>query len=81
MNKTTALKMIKKDFSDKPAGWAEAMSNDIEDVDVEATVERSLQVALNSQAPADSEGTCHFTTAEWARRFPAEHVWKLRKPS
>ena len=31
------------------------------------------------QAPAQLSGPCHYTTAEWARKFPSEQVWKLRK--
>jgi SAM-dependent methyltransferase len=31
------------------------------------------------QAPADAETRYDFVTAEWARRWPSEEVWKARK--
>ena len=31
------------------------------------------------QAPDDATGTRSGITAEWAREFPSEHVWTLRK--
>jgi hypothetical protein len=31
------------------------------------------------QAPEDATGTRSGITAEWAREFPSEHVWTLRK--
>lgn len=31
------------------------------------------------QAPADATGTQFTVTAEWARRFPSEQVWRVRK--
>lgn len=31
------------------------------------------------QAPPDATGVEFFVTAEWARRFPAEHAWILTK--
>jgi hypothetical protein len=30
-------------------------------------------------APADAEGLTFFVDAEWAKRWPAEEVWKARK--
>ena len=34
---------------------------------------------IEIQAPEKAEGTRHFASAEWSRRFPCEHAWKLRK--
>jgi SAM-dependent methyltransferase len=34
---------------------------------------------IEVQAPADAEGAPFAVTAEWAKSFPSEHVWKLRK--
>jgi SAM-dependent methyltransferase len=31
------------------------------------------------QAPDDAKGTRFFATADWARRFPSEQAWRLRK--
>ncbi len=31
------------------------------------------------QAPPDAEGTRFFATAEWAKRFPSEQAWRLRR--
>jgi hypothetical protein len=31
-------------------------------------------------APANAEGLNFFVDAEWAKRWPAEEVWKARKP-
>lgn len=31
------------------------------------------------QAPPEASGALHFTSAEWARAWPAEQVWHLRK--
>ena len=32
------------------------------------------------QAPASARGLQHYVSAEWARRWPSEQVWHLRKP-
>jgi SAM-dependent methyltransferase len=34
---------------------------------------------LELQAPAPGPEINYFVTADWAHRFPSEHVWKLRK--
>ena len=34
---------------------------------------------IEIQAPDAGEGTRSYATADWAKRFPTEHVWKLRK--
>lgn len=34
---------------------------------------------IEVQAPVDAEGTKFTVTAEWARRYPCEQVWRLRK--
>ena len=31
------------------------------------------------QAPADATGSRSGVSADWAREFPSEHVWTLRK--
>ena len=31
------------------------------------------------QAPSDTNGREFWVTAEWARRFPSEQAWTLRK--
>lgn len=31
------------------------------------------------RAPESAAGRRYFVTAEWARRWPAEHAWRLRK--
>jgi hypothetical protein len=31
------------------------------------------------QAPDDVQGTRFFATADWARRFPSEQAWRLRR--
>jgi hypothetical protein len=31
------------------------------------------------QAPVPGPGVRYYVTADWAHRFPAEQVWKLRK--
>lgn len=36
---------------------------------------------LEIQAPADAEGVPFTVDADWARRWPAEHVWKLSRSS
>jgi len=33
------------------------------------------------QAPAECDGTRFTVTADWAKRFPSEHIWQLRKRS
>lgn len=34
---------------------------------------------LELQAPTDATGERFFVSAEWAKRWPSEHAWKLRK--
>jgi SAM-dependent methyltransferase len=34
---------------------------------------------IEVQAPHDADGTRFAVTAEWAKRFPSEHVWRLRR--
>lgn len=34
---------------------------------------------LELQAPAHAEGTPFVVSAEWARRWPSEHVWKVQR--
>jgi len=34
---------------------------------------------IEIQAPADATRDFDFVTADWAKRWPSEHVWKLRK--
>lgn len=35
---------------------------------------------LEIQAPGSGQKLRFFTTADWARRFPSEQAWKVRKP-
>ena len=35
---------------------------------------------LEPRAPDDAAEDAYFVTSEWARRYPSEQVWKLRKP-
>ena len=34
---------------------------------------------IEIQAPADDTGSRSGISADWARDFPSEHVWTLRK--
>jgi hypothetical protein len=34
---------------------------------------------LELRAPPDADGTPFHSPAAWARRWPYEHVWKLRR--
>ena len=34
---------------------------------------------LELRAPPDAKGIRYYVSAEWARNWPCEHVWKLRK--
>lgn len=38
-----------------------------------------VEELLEPRAPDGATGTAFAVPAEWAKRFPAEHVWKLRK--
>lgn len=40
-----------------------------------------IEAYLELYAPDTAEGTRFSVSAEWAKRYPCEQVWKLRKPA
>jgi SAM-dependent methyltransferase len=39
----------------------------------------AVEDLVELQAPANAEGTKFWVTAEWARRWPCEEIWRARK--
>ncbi len=49
-------------------------------IDLVFEVQAEIVDLVELRPPEDADSTYDFVPLEWARRWPAENIWKARKP-